>query len=269
MHQSNNLRRLKFVAMALLCVSIAPAVQAQQWGDLKIQFVYDGDPPKQEPIQPNKDVQYCGMHDLVEQSLVVDPKTKGIKNVVVYAYTDGRGATPLPAIKPELQNNPKTHEMANDECRFEPRIVVMSAGDTLKVTNPDPIGHNYNFNAFNNPAVNFTLAPGAAKDLKLEKGELAPVPVECNIHPWMKGYVVVFDHPYSAKSDEQGNLEIKGLPAGTKLAFRLFHESAGRLSNLQKADGGQLELSRNVFEVQIEPGMNDLGKVLMSPKDFQ
>lgn len=269
MHHPITVSRLKLFAIVLLCISVAPAAHAQQWGDLKMQFIYDGDPPKQKPIQPDKDVQFCGMHNLVDQSLVVDEDTQGIKNIVVYAYTTGRGAKPLPAIHPQLKNNAKTHKMANDECRFEPRVVVMAAGDTLTVTNPDPVGHNYNFSAFNNPSVNFTLAPGAEKELHLQQGEQAPVPVECNIHTWMKGFVAVFDHPYSAKSDEQGNLLIKDLPTGTKLAFRLFHENGGRLGDRKTADGGKLEMSRNVFEVEIQPGVNDLGKILMSPKDFR
>src|SRR5579862_7123231 len=41
------------------------------------------------------------------------------------------------------------------------------------------------------------------------------VPVKCNVHPWMKGYIAVFKHPYFAVTDKNGNFEVKDLPPGS------------------------------------------------------
>ena len=128
------------------------------------------------------------------------------------------------------------------DCRFDPHIVVTQAGDTLKVTNPDPIGHNANLAFDNNKTVNFTIPAGQEKSVELVESEPRPIPVECNIHPWMKGYVLVLEHPFAAVSDEGGELTIPGLPAGKKLVFRVFHE-AGAIKSVVMG-GESVEWSR-------------------------
>ena len=58
------------------------------------------------------------------------------------------------------------------------------------------------------------------------------MPVDCNIHPFMKGHLLVQDHPYMAVSGEDGTFEIKNIPAG-KHEFQFWHEAAGYLKNLK------------------------------------
>ncbi len=140
-------------------------------------------------------------------------------------------------------------------------------GDTLQVTNADPFGHNTNLNFFNNQAINFIIPPGAKKDVLVEKPETAPIPVDCNIHSFMKGYIVVLDHPFAALSDDNGELTIEGLPAGQKLVFRAYHE-AGSIQEVEVA-GKQEEWRRGRFEVEIKPGLNDLGTIVVPAKTFR
>lgn len=242
--------------LAVLVVLTAIPVAAQQTGDLKIRFEYGGDPPTPGEVDVNKDVEFCGRNKIFNERLLVNKDNKGIKNVIVYVYT-GRGGSELEDVKPA--NN--THTLANENCRFEPHIVIAQTGDTLKVTNPDMVGHNANLGFFNNNQQNFTIAAGQEKSVLLVKDEPAPIPVECNIHPWMKGYIVVLDHPFAAASDENGELTIKGLPAGKKLVFRAYQE-AGSIKEV-KINGKDEEWSRSRFEVDIKPGLNDLGTVVL------
>lgn len=250
--------------MVAACVNVTPVAWAeQQWGDLKMQFLLPGAPPPPQPIRPAANVPFCAGQGLVDESRLVDPETNGIKNVVVYLYTGAPWFQRPAAVHPELKKEPKTVTLALSGCQFDPRVVLLTAGDTLRVTNADPVDHHFNFNAFTNPAVRIDLAPGAVELLKLDQAEIAPVPVECHIHSWMKGWVVVFDTPYIAKSDEQGILYIKNLPAGAILHFRMFHERAGQNAALQRVDAPPLPLRRNILSVKIEPGANDLGKILL------
>ena len=46
------------------------------------------------------------------------------------------------------------------------------------------------------------------------KSELA-ITIACNVHPWMRAYAFVFDHPYFAVTSKNGAFELKGLPPGT------------------------------------------------------
>lgn len=242
------------LTLAFLLVS-APA-WAEDTGTLKLRFVYGGQAFEPAALKPDKDVEFCGKHDLVNERLLVNPDNKGIKNVVLYVYT-GRGGSKLP----DQPESDKTHELANDKCRFEPRVVFVQVGDTLKITNPDDVGHNANVNFFNNKAVNPTIPPKGEVSVKIEKPEPAVIPVDCNIHPWMRAYVLALDHPFAAVSDADGNIEIKDLPAGEKLAFRIYHEAAeGAIPEL-KVNGDTQQLRRNVWEIEIKAGENDLGDV--------
>jgi hypothetical protein len=97
--------------------------------------------------------------------------------------------------------------------------------------------------------------------VKVEKAEPAPIPVDCNIHPWMRAYVVAVDHPFVAVSDKNGEIEIKGLPAGEKLSFRLYHEAATGSIKEVLVNGKATELKKNVLELDIKSGMNDFGTI--------
>lgn len=246
----------------LLVASFTLTASAEETGDLKIRFEYGGKLFTPKPIDVNKDVEFCGKHGLVQERLLVNKENNGIKNVVVYVYT-GRGGAKLPKVDPA--NN--THTLANQNCRFEPHILITQTGDTLEVTNPDPVGHNANMNFLNNKAENLMIPGGSKQQIALEKAEPAPIPIDCNIHPWMKAYVLVLDHPFAAVSDENGDMVIKGLPVGKKLMFRAYHESGSFKDIL--VDGEKEGWKRNRFEVDIKEGMNDLGTVVVPAAAFE
>lgn len=247
----------------LAATSVGSTGNGEETGTLKMTFVYGGAPPVPEKVDVNKDREFCGKIPLIDEKLVVNSDNNGLKNVVFYVYT-GRGGSKLPDFEPTND----THELANDQCRFEPHIVVMQTGDTLKVTNPDEVGHNANMQFLINPPQNFQIPPGGDKSVQLEDAEPAPIPVECNIHPWMKAYVIVMEHPFVGVSDKDGVLEIKGLPPG-ELEFRLFHEGATGSIKEVKIDGKKERLSRNRISLKIKPGMNDLGKVEIPADVFE
>lgn len=232
----------------------SPAIA--ETGDLKIRFEYGGDVPETSNVNVTKDTQFCGKEALVEETLLVNKENKGIQNVVLYVYT-GRGGSKLDDVAPAN----KTHTLANEKCRFEPHIVIAQTGDVLKVTNPDDVGHNANLSFFNNKQQNLMIPATQEKEVELKEPEPAPIPIDCNIHPWMKAYVVVLEHPFAAVSDENGDLTIKGLPAGEKLTFRVFHEK-GAINEVE-VDGKDEEWKRSRFEVKIKAGMNDLGTVVV------
>ena len=45
--------------------------------------------------------------------------------------------------------------------------------------------------------------------------DLGSVPLLCNVHPEMSGYIIVAPTPYFAVTDKEGNFVIKNVPAGT------------------------------------------------------
>jgi uncharacterized protein (DUF2141 family) len=53
------------------------------------------------------------------------------------------------------------------------------------------------------------------------------VPVKCNIHPWMRAYIGVVNHPFFAVTGDDGSYSIKGLPPGT-YTIEIVHEKFGK-----------------------------------------
>jgi len=249
------LRCLTVLSLAAVGL-LASSAQAQEWGDLKVKFVYDGSTvPKQEPLKITADQAVCEKHAPKDESLIVNPSNKGIKNVIVYLVDEPSAVHPDYAASAT-----STVEVDNKGCRFAPHIQLVRVGQTLKVLNSDPVGHNTFIFTLNpaNPQQNPVISSGGSFTYKFNAEERIPVKLSCNIHPWMYARVVVCKHPYMAKSDENGELVIKNLPAGSKLEFQLYHEN----KYLRKVEvGGEKVDRKGRFEVTIKPGMNDLGEV--------
>ncbi|MCC9643659.1 methylamine utilization protein [Rhodopirellula sp. JC740] len=254
---------MKTPVLSIICL-VTWCVASAQAADLRMQFLFDGPVPPPEPLKVDKDKAACGQLNLLDERLLVDQETKGIRNVVVYLYT-GRGGTRLPACKPSK----RVRKLMAKECRFEPRVVLAQSGDTLILDESEAVvGHSINLNFFENRTSGLTIPVGDNRDIALQKAEPAPIPVECNIHPWMRGWLVVLDHPYAAVSDAQGRIEIKGLPENQELTFRVFHEDARQLTNIT-IDGNVHQWDRNRFQVNLAEGTNDLGQVKLSPENFR
>lgn len=242
-------------------IAFASVSVAAETGTLKARFVYEGTAPTPKPINT---LAFCGGAPLIDESLLVDPETNGIRNLILYVYT-GRGGSVVPKSEPPK----KTHELTSRNCRFEPHVLLARAGDTLNITNRDLFGQNTFIHFFANAAGNFVTPPGGAIQVPMPNAEPAPIPVESHIHPWMKAYVVVLDHPYAAVSDENGALTIKDLPAGKPLAFRFDHEAFSGSIDEVRIQSQWWPLQRNRLEIMINPGLNDLGEIVIPAIAFE
>jgi hypothetical protein len=103
--------------------------------------------------------------------------------------------------------------------------------------------HNVNCQAKVNKPFNFAqTTQGQVNPRVFDKAELA-VKLICNVHPWMSGYVHVFDHPFFAVSDKDGNFTIKGdLPDG-KYTVEANHLKSGTVTGEVEVQGGKAMLN--------------------------
>jgi len=231
------------------------AVAADQWADLTGRFVLDGPVPTPAKLVVSKDTEVCGKHPLVDESLVVGPDG-GIANVIVYV----RSAKVK--VHPDLAKPEGEVVLDNKNCRFEPHVLPIQIGQTLLLKNSDPIGHNSNVQPLGDQGANPLIAAGTDAKHKFNRKQTLPVPVSCNIHPWMKAYVLPRDNPYTAVSDEDGNFTIKDLPAGAKLEFQVWQEKAGYLE-------AKSDWKKGRFEMTLKPGENNLGVIKVKPALFE
>ncbi len=224
----------------------APAGEPAGWGNLIGKFVLNGPPPGKETIDTSKDV-LCTKHAVFNETVSVG-ENGGLKNVVVYLASK------------KVPVNPEYEATANDKvrfdnlhCRFEPHILTMRTSQTLELHNSDPASHNSNISPLGDSPFNSLISENATADYKFSKPQNIPVPVTCNIHPWMRGYILPRDNPYAAVTGEDGTFEIKDLPAGT-WEFQVWQEAAGFLA-------AKPEWKKGKFKLEIKPGDNDLGEI--------
>lgn len=190
-------------------------------GEVKFQ----GDPPAPEKIEINKDTQVCGTEKTSKALLV--SSNKGIANVVV-SITDISKGKKMEAAKPELDQK---------GCEYIPHIVFVPAGGELAILNSDGITHNVHTYSTVNSSFN-RAQPKFRKKIshKFEQPEI--IETKCDIHGWMHAYIVVHDHPYYTKTDENGSFKLTDVPAGTyTVAF--WHETLGKVEQQVEVKAGE------------------------------
>ena len=154
----------------------------------------------------------------------------------------------------------------NKGCRFEPRVAVLWTPQTLILKNSDDVAHNTSYTPFVNPGDNILIPPGAEVPKQLTESESRAAGASCSIHPWMKSWILVKDHPYAAVSGSDGMLEIQNLPVG-KWTFQFWQEAIGYVVDI-KLNGASQKWSRGRVELTIEDGKTtDVGIVKFAPKE--
>jgi plastocyanin len=99
---------------------------------------------------------------------------------------------------------------------FSPHVSVVLQGTTVDFKNDDTVGHNVYWPAVSHNrklAHNMGTWPqGLSKPFTFN--DLGDVPLLCNVHPEMSGYIFVVPTPYFALTDKDGGFTIKNVPPG-------------------------------------------------------
>ena len=110
-------------------------------------------------------------------------------------------------------------------CLYQPHVLAVRANQVLELVNEDPTSHNIHPVPANNREWNKAEPPGSKMEEAFAREEIA-IPVKCNVHPWMKGYIAVFKHPYFAVTGKDGGFDLRNLPPGT-YTIKAWHEKLG------------------------------------------
>jgi len=233
-----------------------------KWGTLRMRFVYGGNAPTPQPVVVNRD-EFCAANPPLEETLVVNKENSGLANVVVWLHSKEK----KPEVHPSYQQVAKNATLTNKDCRFTPRVITLPVGGELTVHNQDSVGHNAKavLDGTGNKSFNVTV-PGEGESTVdgFEKSLFKPIAMLCTIHPWMRSYLLVQDHPYMAVSDENGAIEIPNLPTGD-WTFQAWHEGQEFITQVS-FDGETTEWKRGRFKQAIKSGVNDLGRIVVAPQ---
>ena len=116
-------------------------------------------------------------------------------------------------------------------CVYQPRVSGIQVCQPAEFLNSDKFLHNVHSVSTANPAFNFALSTvGQKRERRFEAEEM--VLLKCDVHPWMRGYVLVRESPYFDVTDETGAFKIANLPTG-EWKFQVWHEK-GRIRDWKK-----------------------------------
>jgi len=159
------------------------------------------------------------MMSLAASAGTISGKVSGVNGEsVVYVEAIAGKTFPAPTAKPVMDQK---------GLMFQPHLIVVEQGTTVEFLNSDSVAHNvFWISIGGNKKLGHNLGTwpqGEKRGFKFDNP--GAVPLLCNVHPEMSGYVVVSPTPYFAKTDKSGEYKIENVPDGS-YTVAAWHEGA-------------------------------------------
>ncbi|HUQ83952.1 MAG TPA: hypothetical protein VM076_22575 [Gemmatimonadaceae bacterium] len=210
---------------------VAPytARQLTALGRLTGHIELDGAPPPDSVFQPAVDQVVCGT-GFTRKGL----NTRGNRIANVVVWLDGiRTGKPLPV--------ERRFEIANDRCQLVPELQTVIVGGTLNVRNQDAVEHRMRVTRREGGEVIATIRETDEGQVVPDERVLAKpgvLELSCAVHPWTRGWIAVFDHPYFATSGTDGSFSIDSISPG-RYQVRVWHPRLGLSTDSVTIDDGR------------------------------
>jgi hypothetical protein len=177
-----------------------------------------GTAPAMPTIQMNADPYCQSQHanaPAKDEEVVVGPAGE-LANVIVYIKNAPAGnTTSTPAV------------IDQKGCQYHPHVQAVEVNQPIQIKNDDATLHNIHaLPVINSPFNEGQPVQGMVSTKKFDKAEITPFKIKCDVHGWMKSFMVVLPHPYHSVSGMDGKFTIANVPPGSyTLVF--WHEKYG------------------------------------------
>ncbi len=211
-----------------------------QAGSITGKVSFEGVPPKNARIRMDADPVCIKQHsDKVYSDAVIVNENGTLSNVFVWIKTGLEQYTfPTPSEQATLDQK---------SCLYTPHVIGVQVKQEIKILNSDPTTHNIHPLPKNNREWNQSQRALGNPLIKSFPRSEVMIPVKCNVHPWMKSYVGVVDHPYFMVTGAEGTFELKDVPPGDYV-IEAWHEKFGATE--QKVTVGASESKEVSFSIK-------------------
>ena len=198
--------------------------------------------PEMKVPKKRKDAEFCKTKEVKYNAVVVN-NGKLAETLVRLANDSVKGDYKAPT---------KHAEIDQTDCMYTPRIQGVVAGQEIDIKNADGTLHNVHTFKGNETWFNQAQPKGSVAITKeLEDTKL--VKFVCDVHPWMRGFVVASSHPFFAVSGADGSFTIEKVPAG-KFTIEAWHPHYGlKTAQVEVADGKPVEVNFAYDGTEAEP----------------
>ena len=226
-----------------------PAATPAKEGNATIKGVvaFSGKAPEMKVPAKRKDADVCKSKEVPYNAVLV--KDGKLQDVLVRIAAGG---------VPGDWKAPEKHaEIDQKDCMYTPRIQGVVAGQTIDIKNGDETLHNVHAYKGTDSLFNQAQPKGAGPITKDAPEEASVMKLSCDVHPWMRGFVVVTDHPFFAVSGEDGSFKIEKVPAG-KYTIEAWHTQYGLLKKegVEVKDTGEVTVDFEYKGTEAEPDWN-------------
>ncbi len=177
-----------------------------------------------------------------------------VANETLLVGADGRlrnAAVILRPLSGGIVAQPKKLVLDNQHCAFTPHVQVAPRGSELLLKNSDPILHTVHARLGRETLFNVGLPKWRQVTKRLDR--VGVIKIDCDVlHTWMSAVIIVTDSPYSYVSNEKGEFQMDGIPAGS-YEIEIWHERLGRqLQRIFVRDNGTTDVNV-VFSPESKP----------------
>jgi plastocyanin len=208
---------------------------------------FTGKAPEMKVPKKRKDAELCKAKE-IKYNAVVTANGK-LADVLVRISNDG--------VKGDYKP-PSDHALVSQvDCMYSPRILGVVAGQTIDIKNGDATLHNVHSYKGSETMFNTPQPKGSPILSKEMPDEPKIVKLACDVHPWMRGFVIVTAHPFFAVSGADGTFAIPNVPAGD-YTIEAWHSHYGlKTAKIHVDDGKSVDLPAFSYDgTEAEPAEN-------------
>lgn len=164
-------------------------------------------------------------------------KVSGAKGQsVVYLQAPSQKTYPAATQKPVMNQK---------GLMFQPHILAVQQGTTVEFLNSDALAHNVFWPSVSgNKKLGHNLGTwpqGEERAFKFDNPGV--VPLLCNVHPEMSGYIIVSPTPYFATTDAKGDYKISNVPDGDYKAVAWNEGTKQQTKDVQVSGSGTADFT--------------------------